>query len=334
MSTSAADSIGDEVRPLASQVRHFCPVCLTVFAGEFGPGPGGRPQASCPECGSLERHRYLACLLDMLRSEIGPAPTMLEVAPSPQTAALLQRLHPSRIVSLDFDPSVDGRRVDVQASLTSLPFIAGKIDLLLCFHVLEHIPNDRAAMREISRVLADNGVAVVQVPWRAHRQTDEDPEASPQERLRRFGRVDHVRYYGRDFEARLLEAGLSVERSQADALLGTALCEWMGLRTDDAIWVLRRARPGGAALSITEGIALPTAVDALSAQVREVTQALPKPAAALDHEVLARRQARRIRQLRRRIGALSSELQRQRTTVHLELRLPAAVARRVRRHLL
>ena len=85
-------------------------------------------------------------------------------------------------------------------------------DVMLCSHVLEHIPDDSAAMREMLRLLEPGGWLVAQVPLYAGDTTVEDPDCDdPAERLRRFGQSDHIRIYGRDFYDRLREAGFEVE---------------------------------------------------------------------------------------------------------------------------
>jgi hypothetical protein len=84
--------------------------------------------------------------------------------------------------------------------------------------VLEHVPHDGAAMREIHRVLAPRGVALIQTPVN-HDQavTFEDPgETDPGARLRRFSQEDHVRVFGRDIRERLERAGFTVEIVAAD----------------------------------------------------------------------------------------------------------------------
>ena len=44
----------------------------------------------------------------------------------------------------------------VQADLLQLPFEDNEFDLVLCSHVLEHIPQDEACLRELKRVLKPN----------------------------------------------------------------------------------------------------------------------------------------------------------------------------------
>lgn len=52
----------------------------------------------------------------------------------------------------------------VRGDLTALPAPDGSVDRVIAAEVLEHIPDDGAAMREIARVLAPGGRAAVTVP--------------------------------------------------------------------------------------------------------------------------------------------------------------------------
>jgi SAM-dependent methyltransferase len=142
---------------------------------------------------------------------------------------------------VDFDPTADMRTVDVQASLTALPLRDDSVDVLICYHVLEHIPDDGAAMAEIARTLDPGGLALVQVPWRPERSTDEDPNAPEEERTRRFGQADHVRMYGADFEDRLHSAGLVSYRLTPQRVLGDLLVDTFRLVPDETAWLVRRA---------------------------------------------------------------------------------------------
>ena len=91
----------------------------------------------------------------------------------------------------------------------------GSLDIVLCSHILEHIPDDRKAMRELRRVLKRDGFAIVLVPLVVGvDETHEDPGIdTPELRWKYFGMGDHVRQYGkRDFIERLETAGLKVEQ--------------------------------------------------------------------------------------------------------------------------
>lgn len=230
----------------AASGLHFCPACHQQV-DRFRPGGvRSRPNARCPSCGALERHRFLAVLLEGLGPTLAHAATVVDIAPSRYTSAHLDRLTVARYVRVDLDPDADGRAVDVQASVTHLPFASDSIDLLLCYHVLEHVPDDRAAMHEIARVLRPGGRALVQVPFRGGRMTEEDPDAPEEERIARFGQADHVRWYGSDFETRLAAAGLAGPRIQPVDVLGEELVATIGAKRAEPVWVLRRARAGEA----------------------------------------------------------------------------------------
>ena len=221
-------------------VLQYCPVCRSDV-DQFGPGPSGRPDATCPRCYSLERHRFLALLLDGLAPWLSGAQLLVDIAPSRQITPQLRRLCPGGYVSLDFDPAADGRPVDLQASLTALPLPDDSVDLVVCYHVLEHVPDDRVAMAELARVLKPGGIALVQVPWKSGVDTDEDPSASPEERTRRFGQADHVRWYGRDFEERLRSSGLDVTRFTPPQVVGDDGVQLMRLAPGEAVWAVRAA---------------------------------------------------------------------------------------------
>ncbi len=214
----------------------YCPVCSAFTDGPFRRGPGGRPDASCPTCGSLERQRFLAVLLSCLEPTMGPIGVLLDIAPSTQVTGMLAKLEPK--VHVRTDLGADPRDVDLFSSLTMLPLRDDSVDFLICYHVLEHIPEDREAMRELARVLAPGGIGLVQVPWRPELETDEDPSASEEERLRRFGQADHVRWYGKDFEPRLIESGLGLRRVTPGALLGAAACEFLRLAPEETVWLI------------------------------------------------------------------------------------------------
>ncbi len=232
------DAAGEPVDPgLGDYPRRYCSICHHVVRREFMPGPGGRPDASCPKCRSLERHRFFALLLSVLDPVLDDLGTLLEVSPSPETSPLLAGLEPRSHVRLDL--GLDSRMVDVLGSLTELPLAAGSVDLLVCYHVLEHVPDDRLAMREIARVLAPGGLGLVQVPYRAGTLTDEDLDAPVEERVVRFGQADHVRYYGDDFEDRLVESGLALQRVTPRSMLGEAMSTWLHLNPDEMVWIVR-----------------------------------------------------------------------------------------------
>ena len=226
---------------MTETIQRVCPVCGAAAAA-FGPGLRNRPDAVCLSCGSLERHRFLAVLLRVALPESARSSTLLDVAPMRRIARILKGVNPDGYVGTDFDPDADGRDVDVVASLTDLPFSDDSVSLLVCYHVLEHVPEDARAMAEIARVLRADGLGLVQVPFRAGVPTDEDPTASVEERVRRFGQADHVRYYGQDFVPRLEAAGLTVLELRPDDVVDADVIRITGMVADERVWLVATDR--------------------------------------------------------------------------------------------
>jgi len=196
----------------------------------FGDPP--RKGARCPECGSLERHRFVWKYL-LERTELLPAGSaLLHLAPEPFLAAALRRDFRIRHVTADMASPLAGSLHD----LTRLGFAEGCFDGVLCLHVLEHVVDDGSAMTEMRRVLRPGGWALVHVPLgQAGERTDEDPSVTdPATRRRRWGQEDHVRLYGLDIVDRLESAGFSVQ-------LGHCADLW-----DRATVVREALTPGGA----------------------------------------------------------------------------------------
>jgi SAM-dependent methyltransferase len=241
----------------------------------FRPGPDGRPGASCPRCRSLERHRFLSLLLGALAPELSDVDLLVEIAPSRQSTVLLDRVGARRKVTLDLGH--DRRDVDALACLTRLPLRDGSVDLLVCYHVLEHVPDDRAAMREIARVLSPQGLALIQVPYKAGVDTEEDPSAPPEERARRFGQSDHVRWYGDDFDARLAAAGLASTRVTPPALVGDAAVAWFHLMPHEVVWVVHPGHKTSPPVpAVGHGSGLSAAFDAVLADLARTQDRLAR----------------------------------------------------------
>jgi ubiquinone/menaquinone biosynthesis C-methylase UbiE len=130
----------------------------------------------------------------------------------------------------------------VTMDITDIQYPDESFDVIYCSHVLEHVPEDRQALREFYRVLRRGGWAVLLVPITADR-TCEDPSAvDPSERKRVFGQEDHVRRYGPEFRDRLCEAGFDVCVRQVSELCSEEEAVRMGLTAaSGAIYCCRRA---------------------------------------------------------------------------------------------
>jgi SAM-dependent methyltransferase len=187
--------------------RKICPICekeVQRFISAYYPPV---PDARCPACGAVERHR-LDWLFMKLRTNLldRTKKCLLHVAPEQGIRKRFQGIEGLKYVCTDLSKP----NVDIKADILWLPFKENSFDAIYCSHVLEHVPNDRKAMKEFYRVLKAGGWALLQVPISAP-ITFEDPKiVSPLDRARVFGRYDHVRRYGPDYADRLRDAGFKV----------------------------------------------------------------------------------------------------------------------------
>jgi SAM-dependent methyltransferase len=186
----------------------FCPVCRRSSRRFMRAGVVRRDDARCIHCGALERDR-LSWLFLTTRTDLfdDGAKKMLHIAPERCFESRLKdRLGEDYLTADLFDP-----RAMVRMDITDIELADESFDVVYCSHVLEHVQDDRAAMKELFRVLKRTGWAILNVPI-TDDHTFEDPSiVDPEERLRVFGQRDHVRRYGPDYIERLREAGFTVE---------------------------------------------------------------------------------------------------------------------------
>ena len=214
-----------------------CPFCGwqgRSFYPHLEPHP--RNNALCPRCHSKERHRALRLYLEKAFGPRSEPVSILEIGPGPYSFYPLPNHPAATNYSLDYESSLAG----VKGDICWLPYKDEAFDLLICCHVLEHVQDDRSAMQELRRVLDQGGLLLIQVPI-AGEVTEEDPEVTePEERLKLFGQVDHVRVFGRDIAQRLHKSGLIVQEMDFAELFSTEELQRYGLRKGELTYICRR----------------------------------------------------------------------------------------------
>jgi hypothetical protein len=194
----------------------------------------------CAFCDSQSRQRFLWLFLENLIRE---GDSLLHFAPEESLAARLRNLRGVKYLSAD----ISSVFADVHVNLASEADVvrrlgAGAYTVVIISHVLEHIPDDIAAMRSLNSLIDWNGYVLIQVPLDPNRpETYEDwAITTKEERLQAFGQHDHVRVYGRDFIDRLASAGFLVSQvNPLDICSGESIAR-MRL-SNDTIFVCRPA---------------------------------------------------------------------------------------------
>jgi SAM-dependent methyltransferase len=211
-----------------------CPCCEHLFR-RFIQRYG--VDSLCPGCLALQRHRLLVLYLLRETAVASGVLDVLHVAPEEGLQDKLRQIAGPGYVTLDASPTAI---VSVHADVTALPFSPRSFDLVICSHVLEHVPDDARALGEFLRVLRPGGSALLLQPIHDELPaTVEDPAiTSPRERLRAFGATDHVRLYGRDFTDRVRSAGFDVSKVDYLAALDQQTIMKHGLgRECEAVYV-------------------------------------------------------------------------------------------------
>lgn len=167
-----------------------------------------RENVLSPSTLSLERHRLLWLYLKNKTDFFTSPKKVLHFAPE---QAFYKRFRKQK--NLDYiTTDLHSPLADVKADICNLPFKDNEFDVILCNHVLEHIPDDTKAMQELYRVLKKGGMAILQIPQDLSREkTFEDNSITDRkERAKIFGQYDHVRIYGRDYFDKLRSIGFTV----------------------------------------------------------------------------------------------------------------------------
>ncbi len=217
-----------------------CPIChhrYRIFLpyGRINP----RPNALCPSCQSLERHRLIWLYLQKETNFFQRQLDVLHIAPESCFLKRFEQYHGDKYITADIESPLAKVKMDIH----QIPFAENTFDVVLCNHVLEHVKNDIDALREIFRVLRPGGFAILQVPFFCPipDETIEDISITdPREREKLFGQADHVRKFGTDYIKRIEQAGLKGEANEFAFTLSDAEGWRYGINTREILYLGRK----------------------------------------------------------------------------------------------
>ncbi len=190
-----------------------CPICWSEYP-EYGPfGLSPYKNRMCYKCGSLERHRLIWLFMKDQYNALEYGTSLLHFAPEKIFRDIFHNSKKVGYYPCDLHPENFNFHVFKQ-DITQINYPGGDecFDVILCSDVLEHIPDDRKAMRELFRMLKPGGFAIIHVPLDLNNPTYEDfTITDPAERKKHFWQEDHVRVCGNDYGSRLMDAGFKVQ---------------------------------------------------------------------------------------------------------------------------
>lgn len=191
--------------------KHKCYVCGNTF-NHFNKYHGGiknipefrlklnlvdsnRDSFGCPFCPAYDRESHLFMFFDKLNFwKQLPDFQILHFAPEKNLSEKIESLNPFKYIKADFNPiHEDIKMIDA----TVIPFENDSFDLVICNHVLEHIPNYLMAISEIYRVIKPNGIAILQTPYSKILSKNFEDHNINTDNLREFfyGEKDHYRIF-------------------------------------------------------------------------------------------------------------------------------------------
>lgn len=175
-------------RPWLIGFKRTCNICGFSFRSfaDFA----GR-EARCYACNSLERQRHLYIHL-LSESPYFKGKKILHFAPEGYILNFLTSVEGVEYVDADIENARN--KIDI----TNIPYPDDYFDIVIAFHILEHVVDDRKAFSELHRVAKTDSKTYLCVPLKEG-STFEDKEAtSPEKRLELYGMAEHVRIYGKD----------------------------------------------------------------------------------------------------------------------------------------
>lgn len=199
-----------------------------------------REDALCPQCLSLERHRMIWLWMERHTDLFDSRPRLLHIAPEVSLMRHFKRLY--RGTECYTTADLESPLADIHFDVQHIPMEDRSIDVVVCNHLLEHVEDDRRAMRELFRIMRTGGWGIMIVPEDRSRTTtfEDDTITDPAERTRIFGQYDHRRIYGRDYDDRLREVGFDVERIAFATMLTPEERSLYAVGSDDLVIVRKK----------------------------------------------------------------------------------------------
>jgi SAM-dependent methyltransferase len=211
--------------PLAPAGRAQCPVCR--WWGDFFDGREHVELSLCPGCGANGRDRFLHWCL---RQRVDLHASLRVIECSPRLGAAYRAAMATWFFYRTSDFDLRAHAGSLQLDLQAIELPDASLDVVLCAHVLEHVPDTDKALAELRRVMAPGGHLLLQVPVLQARTA---PPTTPE-----FHGDDTPVFwrFGVDLTARLRSAGFRADllatQSFVDAVAGGPAAnpwpEWSG----------------------------------------------------------------------------------------------------------
>lgn len=194
---------------------------------------------TCSQCGSSDRDRLYKLYIEKYLNN--KKVKLVDFAPSVPLQNYLKGK--SNILYRSADLMMPG--VDDKVDITDMKQYSDEsFDFFICSHIIEHVNDDTKALRELYRILKDNGSGILMTPIIDKVGVfDEDTSVTDaSERWRRFAQDDHVRLYEKKvFLKRVENAGFYIKQYDFRDL-GLLSFLRNGIRLKSKLYVVRKVK--------------------------------------------------------------------------------------------
>ena len=162
---------------------------------------------------------------------------ILHFAPEKHLSQKIKQLQPTEYIKCDLNPREDLRKIDI----TRIDFEENSFDILICNHVIEHVPDYLQALKEIKRVLKKDGVAIIQTPFSEllYNHFEDQNINNDELRLLFYGQEDHVRMVSKRQFIDELSRYLTVKVIKNDSFFSDEECFKYGVnKKEDLVMVI------------------------------------------------------------------------------------------------
>ena len=185
-----------------------CNICEKNFRKMLPHGNIPRPNAKCPNCLSLERTRVLWFYI---KNEVFNTNSNLKVLHFAPEYGLKKKFKEHKEIEYH-NVDINSDLADEVEDITNLSYPNESFDLVLCSHVLGHVPDEFKAIYELHRVLKPTGQALVMtiIDKTIYKTFEDERITKEEDRLLYYSEPDLVRIHGNDFSERLARCGFKV----------------------------------------------------------------------------------------------------------------------------
>ncbi|MBK8443058.1 MAG: methyltransferase domain-containing protein [Sphingobacteriales bacterium] len=200
-----------------------------------------RDNFGCPICKCHDRERHLYMFFDKLALwKYFDNNKVLHFAPETHLKKDIKLRQPEIYIQADLMPqNSEIQKIDI----TSIPYSKNYFDIIICNHVLEHVPDYMKALAEIYRVLNKNGIAILQTPLSRLLKSNFSDENINTDDLRLFfyGQEDHCRIFSEEsFYNDIIKTGFKLEISKHSEMFTDELAYKYGVNKKEDLILARK----------------------------------------------------------------------------------------------